>query len=88
MEGDTPYLIIATAGGHSNGGIRPPMPPEAPPFWLVYFAVGDIDAAVVTVTELGGAVLGEPIDIGIARIAVVTDPQGGLFALYDGRLDD
>jgi predicted enzyme related to lactoylglutathione lyase len=88
MEGGLPYLIIKTADGHSNGGIRQPMPPGAPPFWLVYFAVGDIDAAVATVTELGGAVLGEPTDIGIARIAVVTDPQGGVFALYDGRLDD
>jgi uncharacterized protein len=88
MEGDMPYLVIATADGRSNGGIRQPMPPGAPPFWLVYFAVDDIDAAVATVTELGGAVLGEPTDIGIARIAVVTDPQGGVFALYDGRLDD
>jgi predicted enzyme related to lactoylglutathione lyase len=38
--------------------------------------------------ELGGAVLGEPTDIGIARIAIVTDPQGAVFALYDGNLDD
>ena len=32
--------------------------------------------------------LGEPTDIGIARIAVATDPQGAVFALYDGQLDD
>jgi predicted enzyme related to lactoylglutathione lyase len=88
MEGDMPYLVITTAEGTSNGGIRPPMPPGTPSFWLVYFAVGDIDAAVAQVTELGGAVLGEPTDIGIARIAVVTDPQGAVFALYDGRLDE
>jgi predicted enzyme related to lactoylglutathione lyase len=88
MEGDMPYLVITTADGHSNGGIRQPMPPGAPSFWLVYFAVGDIDASVAKVTELGGAALGEPTDIGIARIAVVTDPQGAVFALYDGRLDD
>jgi predicted enzyme related to lactoylglutathione lyase len=88
MEGDMPYLIIRNTNGHSNGGIRPPMPPGAPPFWLVYFAVEDIDAAVARVTEHGGAVLGEPTDIGIARIAVAADPQGALFALYDGQLDD
>ncbi|MFZ1993593.1 MAG: VOC family protein, partial [Solirubrobacteraceae bacterium] len=88
MEGDMPYLVIVNSDGRSNGGIRPPMPPGAPPAWLVYFAVQDIDVAVARVTELGGAVLGEPTDIGIARIAVATDPQGGVFALYDGNLDD
>ncbi len=89
MEGsETPYLVIANADGHSNGGIRPPMPPDAPPFWLVYFAVADLDGAVATVTRLGGQVMGEPTDIGIARIAIAADPQGAVFALYDGRLDD
>lgn len=88
MEGDMPYLVVMNSDEHSNGGIRPPMPPGAPPFWLVYFAVQDIDAAVAKVTELGGAVLGEPTDIGIARVGVVTDPQAAVFALYDGRLDD
>jgi predicted enzyme related to lactoylglutathione lyase len=88
MEGDMPYLVIAASDGHSNGGIRPPMPPGTPSSWLVYFAVENIDDAVARVTELGGAVLGEPTDIGIAKIAVATDAQGGVFALYDGRLDD
>jgi predicted enzyme related to lactoylglutathione lyase len=27
-------------------------------------------------------------DIGIARIAIAQDPQGAVFALYTGRLDD
>jgi predicted enzyme related to lactoylglutathione lyase len=88
MEGDMPYLIVSTADGHSNGGIRPPMPPDAPPFWLVYFATADLDAALTEVDELGGRVLMPNTDIGIARIAIAQDPQGGVFALYAGRLDD
>jgi hypothetical protein len=89
MEGaDPPYLIIQNADGHSNGGIRPPMPPDAPPFWLVYFAVEDIESALAKVTELGGAVLGPAMDIGIATIGVAQDPQGAVFALYQGQLDD
>ena len=31
--------------------------------------------------------LAGPIDIGIAKIAVVADPQGGVFALYAGELE-
>jgi predicted enzyme related to lactoylglutathione lyase len=89
MEGADPaYLVIMTADGHSNGGIRPPAPPNAPPFWLVYFASSDLAASLDRTGELGGNVLVGATDIGIAKIAVVQDPQGAVFALYEGRLDD
>jgi hypothetical protein len=88
MEGgDLPYLVIMNSDEHSNGGIRPPIPPGTPPFWLVYFATDDIDAALAKVSELGGTVFGGVTDIGIAKIGVAQDPQGAVFALYDGRLD-
>ncbi|MGZ4299479.1 MAG: VOC family protein [Solirubrobacteraceae bacterium] len=88
MEGgDMPYLIINN-GGRSNGGIRPPMPPGTPPFWLVYFATEDLDATLAKVSELGGNVVMGNTDIGVAHIGVVQDPQGAVFALYGGHLDD
>jgi predicted enzyme related to lactoylglutathione lyase len=88
MEGaDPPYLVIQTADGHSNGGIRPPAPPGTPPFWLVYFATGDIEDSLAKASELGGQVLVGATDIGIAKIAVLLDPQGAVFALYDGQLE-
>lgn len=89
MEGADPtYLVVTNSDGHSNGGIRPPAPPGTPPSWLVYFATNDLDATLATVTELGGQVLVGATDIGIAKIAVAQDPQGAVFALYSGRLDD
>ncbi len=89
MEGlDNPYLVIRTAAGGTNGGIRPPMPPGTPPFWMVYFATEDIDASGAKITDNGGNVLWGPADIGIAKIAVAQDPQGAVFALYAGHLDD
>jgi hypothetical protein len=88
MEGaDPPYLVIQNQG-RGNGGIRSPMPPGTPPFWLVYFATDDIDASLARVSELGGNVLVGSTDIGIAKIAVAQDPQGAVFALYDGQLED
>lgn len=84
-ESPQPYLSIRN-GEANNGGIRELQPPE-PPHWLVYLATGDLDAALARVDELGGTKIVGPIDIQMARIAVVQDPQGGVFALYDGALE-
>jgi uncharacterized protein len=56
-------------------------PPEALPHWLVYFNVADADAAVETAKAAGGQVLNGPIDIRVGRLAILTDPQGAMFAV-------
>jgi predicted enzyme related to lactoylglutathione lyase len=78
------YLSIKN-GEANNGGMRQ-LTPGTPPAWLVYFGVDDIDAAIASVEELGGMKLMGPIDIRIAKLAVVQDPQGAVFALYAGQL--
>ncbi len=80
-----PYLSIKN-GEANNGGIREVRPPE-PPHWLVYFATEDIDAGLAKVEELGGTKLAGPIDIQMAKIGIVQDPQGAVFALYAGQLE-
>ncbi len=80
------YLSIKN-GSANNGGMRAQNPPDAPPHWLVYFGADDIDAALANVAELGGVKLAGPIDIGIAKIGIVQDPQGATFALYAGQLE-
>jgi predicted enzyme related to lactoylglutathione lyase len=80
------YLTIKN-GGANNGGIRELTPPS-PPNWLVYFGVADVEHALARLDELGGSTIAGPIDIEIAKIAVVADPQGAVFALYAGQLDD
>jgi predicted enzyme related to lactoylglutathione lyase len=82
-----PYWVIQNAG-HGNGGVREAMPPGTPPHWLVYFACEDLDAAVARVEQHGGATVMGPMDIRIARIAVVQDPQGATLCLYEGQLED
>jgi uncharacterized protein len=81
-----PYLAIKN-GEANAGGIRPLPGPGAPPHWLAYFGVEDIDAALAKVQELGGSKHAGPIDIQIAKIAIVADPQGAIFALYAGTLE-
>ena len=88
-EAPMPYLIVKNSDGHTNGSMRPVMPPGSPPFWLVYFGIDDVDGGMVKIAELGGSTVAEPMDIGPGgRIAVAQDPQGALFALYAGRFED
>jgi hypothetical protein len=81
-----PYLVIMN-GGRGNGGISALQTP-APPHWLPYFAVEEIDAALASVVELGGRTLAGPIEIAIAKIGIVSDPQGAVFAIYAGELEE
>jgi uncharacterized protein len=81
-----PYLVIQV-GERSNGGIRELAPPGTPPHWLPYFALDDVDSGLAKVEQLGGSTLVGSTDIGIAKIAVVQDPQGAYFAIYAGQLD-
>jgi predicted enzyme related to lactoylglutathione lyase len=89
MEGMPQRYSVVRNGGRANGGIRELREVEgAPPHWLVYFGIDDIDAGLAKAEELGGTKLAGPIDIGIAKIGIVQDPQGATFALYDGRFED
>lgn len=80
-----PYSMW-TADGAPLGGVGE-HPPElkqagAPPQWIGYVAVADVDATAARVEELGGRVHTPGTDIpGVGRFAVVADPQGARFAL-------
>jgi uncharacterized protein len=76
--------------GFQNGGIMPMTEQhgEAPPHWLAYFTVPSCGSTVARVQELGGEVLVGPLDIGAGRSAVVRDPQGAAFALFEGETDN
>jgi predicted enzyme related to lactoylglutathione lyase len=57
----------------------------APASWTVFFNVEDIDAAVEAVGEAGGRILEPPFEIpGGARVSVVADSVGAMFALICG----
>jgi uncharacterized protein len=89
QNGNLAYVTIKNAGA-SNGGIMPMTEQhgETPPYWLTYFTVLSCDVAAEKVRELGGQVLAGPLDLGAGKIAVVSDPQGAAFALFEGETDD
>ena len=55
----------------------------APPHWLGYIGVEDVDTTVERIRSLGGATYLSPRDIpNVGRFAIVGDPQGSTFALF------
>ena len=55
----------------------------APPHWLSYIGVADVDATVRQASELGARTFVPPRDIPNAgRFSVLADPQGAVFAVY------
>ena len=57
-----------------------------PTAWLCYVAVEDADAAAARAKELGATVMAEAFDVmDSGRMALVQDPTGALFALWQGR---
>jgi uncharacterized protein len=61
------------------------MPPDAPPHWQVYLMVDSTDQAVDKTKAAGGSLIFGPIDLPVARMAVVLDPQGANVSVLESR---
>ena len=56
-----------------------------PSFWMSYIAVDDVEAAVKTAGEMGGKVeLGPAPFVGGGEYALIRDPLGAGFTVYNG----
>lgn len=76
---------IFKRGDVQAGGAMKAMDPKAPPMWLHYVVVENVDTSYARVEKLGGKQIVPPMDIpGIGRSAVVTDPDGAMIALFKG----
>ena len=83
-QDDSGYLHIKN-GETPIGGIPPAKfhNPQAPAHWMLYFYVTGCDASAAKAKELGGRLYMEPMTIEkVGRMAIVADPQGAVFALF------
>jgi len=77
------YTMIASGDATIGGYAMPTSMKGAPDaWWLSHLQVADAAASAKQVAKLGGKVLQEPIDIKVGIMAVVADPMGGVFALW------
>ncbi len=77
------YQMFGRNGVSWGGMFNKPPEVQAPPFWLYYIKVGDVDGAVRRVRDAGGQVLHGPAEVpGGDLIAQCMDPQGAAFAVH------
>jgi predicted enzyme related to lactoylglutathione lyase len=77
------YTLFRKAGKDVGGAMTMPAGMQAPPHWLYYLLVEDVDARTRKVPDLGGQVCVPPTDIpGIGRFSVLSDPAGAVVALF------
>jgi predicted enzyme related to lactoylglutathione lyase len=86
-EGKDPsgYLHIKN-GQEFIGGATPKehLQPGSPPHWLPYFLTSNCSASTDRAKSLGAKIFVPPTEIeGAGRFAVLSDPQGAVFALFE-----
>ncbi len=80
--GDGSDYVTLNVAGRAVAGLMPPPMEGLPPHWNVYFNVESVDDTVATATAHGGTVMFEAFDVpDVGRMAVLADPQGGMFSL-------
>ncbi|HVK68645.1 MAG TPA: VOC family protein, partial [Polyangium sp.] len=74
-------------GEHVGGVLKiDPSWGPVPPNWSAYFTVENADETVAKVRDLGGKVYIPPKEIGSGgKFAVLSDPQGALFSVYEEK---
>ncbi len=80
---EMPYTEFHVDGRSIAGAteMNPMAPAAMPNYWLVYFAVDDVDATARKAVEAGGQQMLAPMDFPGGRMAIAADPQGGIFGL-------
>jgi uncharacterized protein len=80
--GEAPDYPVIRAGGQEHGGFVRLV--GVPPHWHAYVLVDDAAAAAARAVELGGRIIRHATEIPeVGRFAVLADPQGAVFAVFE-----
>ncbi len=82
FPGPMDYTVFTQDGKKISGLMQRPCE-TAPPSWLAYVEVKDVDTSVKQAAQLGAEILMEPKDIPtVGRLAVFKDPQGAPLGIF------
>lgn len=84
MGPDAPPYVMLLKNGKDVGAMMEDK--KAPPHWMPYVFVANIDDAAKKAKTLGATILAEPFDVTDAgRMAAIQDPQGAVLNLWQGK---
>jgi predicted enzyme related to lactoylglutathione lyase len=86
-EGESEYWVCFN-GDRTNGGLMKTPAEGMPSVWYPYFAVENVDAAKERIESGGGRSMVGPQEVPQGRFVVASDPQGAMFAVFEGDFDD
>lgn len=61
------------------------LPADMPAHWQAYFVVESMDEAIEKATSVGAKVGFGPIDVPVARLATLVDPQGAVVSILESH---
>jgi hypothetical protein len=80
------YALLRLDGAEVGGAFGQPADGGVPPHWNTYVTVEEVDASLEQAKQLGGTELMPPHDVeGAGRMAVIADPTGAAFAIWEPR---
>lgn len=81
------HYTMCLLHGRPVAALMPNPDPDATGFWWnVYLATPDCDHSAGRVTDAGGTLVADPMDVmDSGRMAIVRDPVGAQFGLWQGR---
>lgn len=83
------YTMIAIGDRTIGGYMTTPDGAPEQPHWLSHLQVTDATKTAAKVKLLGGKILKEPFKVGeFGAMAIVADPHGGVFALWQAAKDE
>jgi predicted enzyme related to lactoylglutathione lyase len=79
--------VTATVNGRQAAGLAPQQDPDDPPRWTTYFATDDAAGTAARITEAGGTVVVDPMQVGpMGTMVIALDPQGNPFGLWQAGM--
>ena len=89
MGPESTYWLVSVGGKQRGGMMKLPAEIQAPPHWMSYVSVEDVDATVAKAKAAGGQVPMGPMTMeSVGTMALIMDPEGAATMAFRGADPD